>query len=223
MCSMLRILLASLLLSSGMSALANASPAQAGTKVGTGDTAAPTILIFGDSLSAGFGLANGQAWPALLEQRLRAGKLPHAVANASISGETSAGGRSRLPAALDRYQPAVVVVALGANDGLRGLPVTQLRDNLVAMLRVSKARKARVLLVGMRLPPNYGSDYTAEFAGAYSAVAKQEKVPLLPFLLEPVANERANFQPDGLHPVAAAQPKILDHVWPALKPLLKQR
>jgi acyl-CoA thioesterase I len=229
---MLRILLASLLLSSVMPALGNAMQAgtgtnaitpKAGTGVGAGVTAAPTILIFGDSLSAGFGLANGQAWPALLEQRLRAGKLPHAVANASISGETSAGGRSRLPAALDRYQPAVVVVALGANDGLRGLPVAQLHDNLVAMVRVSKARKARVLLIGMRLPPNYGSDYTAEFARVFTAVAKQEKLPLLPFLLEPVANERSNFQTDGLHPVAAAQPKILDHVWSALQPLLKPR
>ncbi|MDP2792703.1 MAG: arylesterase [Sulfurisoma sp.] len=197
----------------------------AAEKVGAGDTAtnAPTILVFGDSLSAGHGLANGQAWPALLERRLKAEKLPHAVANASIGGETSAGGRARLPAALDRFKPAVVVVALGANDGLRGLPVAQLRDNLVAMVRVAKAKKARVLLVGMRLPPNYGSPYTEEFARIFTAVAKQEKLPLLPFLLEPVANDRANFQPDGLHPVAGAQPKILDHVWPALKPLLKPR
>jgi acyl-CoA thioesterase-1 len=213
---MLRILPASLLCSL---LLLFAVPAHSG--VGAGDT--PTILIFGDSLSAGHGLANGQAWPALLEQRLRAEKLPHAVANASISGETSAGGRSRLPAALDRYRPAVVVVALGANDGLRGLPLSQLRDNLLAMVRAAKARKARVLLVGMRLPPNYGSEYTEDFARAFATVAKQEKVPLLPFLLEPVANERANFQPDGLHPVAAAQPRVLDHVWPALKPLLRLR
>jgi len=209
---MLRILLASFVLSC-------VAPAHA--MVGAGG--APTILIFGDSLSAGHGLANGQAWPTLLEKRLRAEKLPHAVANASISGETSAGGRTRLPAALDRFKPAVVVVALGANDGLRGLPVVQLRDNLLAMVRVAKARHARVLLIGMRLPPNYGSQYTEEFARVFAVVAKQEKLPLLPFLLEPVANERANFQPDGLHPVASAQPKILDHVWPALKPLLRPR
>jgi len=194
----------------------------AAEKVGAGETAPPTILIFGDSLSAGYGLAQDQAWPALLERRLKAEKLPHAVANASISGETSAGGRSRLPAALDRFKPAIVVLALGTNDGLRGLPTTQLRDNLRAMVRAAKAKKARVLLVGMRLPPNYGSSYTEEFGRAYTAVAKQEKLPLLPFLLEPVANDRANFQPDGLHPVAATQPKILDHVWPALKPLLKR-
>jgi acyl-CoA thioesterase I len=206
---MLRILLASLLLFV--------------STAGATATPAPTILVFGDSLSAGHGLANGQAWPSLLTQRLQAEKIPYTVVNASISGETTAGGRTRLPAELERTKPAVVVIALGANDGLRGLPVKQLRDNLVAMARACKAKKARVLLVGMRLPPNYGSDYTAEFAKAYTAVAKQEKLPLLPFLLEPVANERTNFQPDGLHPVTAAQPKILDHVWPALAPLLKPR
>ena len=210
---MLRILLASLVLFG------------AAEKAGAGDTAtvAPTILVFGDSLSAGHGLANGQAWPTLLQQRLQAEKLPHAVANASISGETSAGGKSRLPAALDRFKPAVVVIALGANDGLRGLPPAQLRDNLLAMARAAKAKKARVLLVGMRLPPNYGSQYTDAFARAYTTVAKQEKLPLLPFLLEPIAADRGNFQPDGLHPVASAQPRILDHVWTALGPLLKSR
>ncbi|RLJ65374.1 arylesterase [Sulfurisoma sediminicola] len=210
---MLRILLASLMFSCAAPALAEAGAA----------ANSPTILVFGDSLSAGHGLANGQAWPSLLTQRLQAGKSPYSVVNASISGETSAGGRTRLPAALERTRPAVVVIALGANDGLRGLPVKQLRENLVAMARACKAQKARVLLVGMRLPPNYGAAYTEEFDHAFAMVAKQEKLPLLPFLLEPVASDRANFQPDGLHPVAAAQPKILDHVWPALKPLLKQR
>jgi len=209
---MLRILLVSVLL---FASTAGAAPSSA--------SPAPTILVFGDSLSAGYGLANGDAWPALLVQRLQAEKLDYGVVNASISGETSAGGRSRLPAALERTRPAVVVIALGANDGLRGLPVKQLRDNLVAMARACKAAKARVLLVGMRLPPNYGAAYTQAFDGAYAAVAKQEKLPLLPFLLEPVASDRASFQADGLHPVAAAQPKILEHVWPALKPLLKQR
>jgi acyl-CoA thioesterase-1 len=211
---MLRILLASLMFSCATPALAN------GVGEAPVSKPAPTILIFGDSLSAGFGLASHQAWPALLEQRLRAEKLPLTVVNASISGETTAGGRSRLPAALDRFKPAVVVIALGANDGLRGLPVKQLKENLVAMARVSKARKTRVLLVGMRLPPNYGAAYTEAFDRAFVTVAKQEKLPLLPFLLEPVAADRANFQPDGLHPIAATQPKILDHVWPALKPLL---
>jgi acyl-CoA thioesterase I len=211
---MLRILLASLMFSCAVPAFADAGATAPVPKP------APTILIFGDSLSAGHGLANGQAWPALLTQRLQAENIPYTVVNASISGETTAGGRTRLPAALERTRPAVVVIALGANDGLRGLPVKQLKENLVAMVRVSKAARARVLMVGMRLPPNYGAAYTEEFDRAFATVAKQEKLPLLPFLLEPIAADRANFQPDGLHPVAATQPKILDHVWPALKPLL---
>lgn len=179
------------------------------------------MLVFGDSLSAGFGLAAGQSWPALLARRLDAEQRPYVVANASISGETTAGGRSRLPAALDRFKPAVVVVALGANDGLRGLALPQMRDNLAAMVRAAQARKARVLLVGIKLPPNYGPDYTAGFEETFRSVAKHEKVALLPFLLEPIALDATAYQPDGLHPVAAAQPKILDHVWQALKPLLK--
>jgi len=212
---MLRILLASLMFSCASPALANGDGPAPVSKP------APTILIFGDSLSAGHGLANGQSWPSLLGQRLQAENSPYTVVNASISGETTAGGRTRLPAALERTKPAVVIIALGANDGLRGLPVKQLKENLVAMARVSKGARARVLLVGMRLPPNYGAAYTEEFDRAFATVAKQEKLPLLPFLLEPVAADRANFQPDGLHPVAATQSKILDHVWPALKPLLK--
>lgn len=183
--------------------------------------AKPTILVFGDSLSAGYGIAVEQSWPSLLVQRLTDAKLNYAVANAGISGETTAGGRSRLPAALERFKPEVVVLALGANDGLRGLPVTQMRDNLVAMIDAAKARGARVLLIGMRLPPNYGADYERQFEQTFTWVAKQEKVELLPFLLAPVATDANAFQADGVHPTAAAQPKILDHVWPALKPLLK--
>lgn len=183
--------------------------------------AAQTVLVFGDSLSAGYGLAAGQSWPALLSRRLEAEQSPWSVANASISGETTAGGRSRLPAALQRFQPSVAVIALGANDGLRGLPVTQMRDNLVDMVRAAKKRGVRVLLAGIRLPPNYGADYTARFAEIYRTVAAEEKVALLPFLLEPIADDALAFQPDGLHPTAMAQPKILDHVWQALKPLLK--
>ena len=180
-----------------------------------------TVLVFGDSLSAGFGIAQDQAWPSLLSRRLHTTHLPYTVVNASISGETTAGGRSRLPETLDRFKPVVVIIALGANDGLRGLPTDMLRDNLRAMIRAAKAKKARVLLVGMRLPPNYGAEYTLAFAKAFAGVAKQEKVTLLPFLLEPLGADIASFQADGLHPVAAAQPKLLDHVWPALKPLLK--
>ena len=184
-------------------------------------SAAPTILIFGDSLSAGLGIAVEQSWPALLAQRLAAEKSPYQVANASISGETTAGGLARLPEALDRFQPAVVVIALGANDGLRGQPVAQMRANLAAMAHAALARHARVLIVGMKLPPNYGPDYSTYFEQAYRGAARQEKTALLPFLLEPIAFDGGAFQPDGLHPTAAAQPKILDHVWRALRPLLK--
>jgi len=178
------------------------------------------ILVYGDSLSAGFGIAVRESWPALLGQRLKAHGSEFVVANASISGETTAGGRARFAAALGQFKPAVVILALGANDGLRGLPVPAMRENLQAMARLAKQAGARVLLVGMRLPPNYGPKYTDEFHAAFRSVAKREKVPLLPFLLEPVALDRDAFQADGLHPTAAAQTKLLDHVWSALQPLL---
>ena len=178
------------------------------------------ILVFGDSLSAGFGIAVSQSWPALLGQRLQANGSAATVTNASISGETTAGGRARLDAALAQFKPAVVILALGANDGLRGLPVAAMKENLAAMVALAKKRQARVLLVGMRLPPNYGPQYTQEFDAAFRDLARREKIALLPFLLEPIALDQKAFQPDGLHPTAAAQPKILDHVWKALKPLL---
>jgi len=143
------------------------------------------------------------------------------VINASISGETSAGGRSRLPEALRQHRPRVVILALGANDGLRGLPLAQLRDNLEAMVRAAKGAGAKVLLVGMRLPPNYGP-YANQFNALFAAVAKQEQTALLPFLLEPIALDDAAYQPDRLHPTAAAQPRILAHVWTALRPLLQK-
>lgn len=179
-----------------------------------------TILVFGDSLSAGYGIAREQSWPDLLARRLADSRIPYTVANASISGETSAGGRARLDAALAQYQPRLVILELGANDGLRGLPVEQLRDNLSAMAKTARTHGARVLLVGMRLPPNYGPDYVSRFAQVYGDVAKKEKASLLPFLLEPIATDRNAFQQDGLHPVAEVQPKLLDHVWKSLKPLL---
>lgn len=181
------------------------------------------MLVFGDSLSAGYGIAREHSWPALLQARLHAEKFPHQVINASISGETTAGGKSRLPAALKRHRPQVVILALGANDGLRGLPLVHTRDNLLAMTRAAKSAGARVLIAGMRLPPNYGPDYAREFAALFARVAQQEQVALLPFLLEPVALDDTAFQPDRLHPTAAAQPAILDHLWPVLKPLLKRR
>ncbi|MCX8086156.1 MAG: arylesterase [Rhodocyclaceae bacterium] len=183
---------------------------------------AATLLVFGDSLSAGYGIEARQSWPSLLQARLAAERFPHRVVNASISGETTAGGRSRLPALLKQHRPAIVILALGANDGLRGLPLVQMRANLTAMVREAKAAGARVLLVGMRLPPNYGPDYTREFNASFAAVAKEEKVALLPFLLEPIALDEAAFLPDRLHPTAAAQAKLLDHVWPALLPILKR-
>ena len=178
------------------------------------------ILVFGDSLSAGFGIAVRQSWPALLGQRLQANGSTATVTNASISGETTAGGRARLDAALGQFKPSVVILALGANDGLRGLPVAAMKENLAAMVALAKKRQARVLLVGMRLPPNYGPQYTKDFDAAFRDLARRETIALLPFLLEPIALDQQAFQPDGLHPTAAAQPKILDHVWAALKPLL---
>lgn len=179
------------------------------------------ILVFGDSLSAGYGLAVEQSWPSLLAQKLQANGLPYHVVNASISGETTAGGLARLPAALRQDRPDIVILELGANDGLRGLSLDAMRSNLVSMIRAAKQQHARVLLVGIRLPPNYGPDYTARFARSFADIAQRQKVPLLPFLLDPIASDRNNFQDDGLHPVAAAQPALLDHVWKALAPLLK--
>nr|AKJ87224.1 hypothetical protein [uncultured organism] len=195
---------------------------------GSVEAASKVILVYGDSLSAGYGIRVEQSWPSLLGDRLKedtrvgAGGTPSwTVANASISGETTAGGRSRLEVALRQFKPKVVVLALGANDGLRGLPVKQMQDNLISMVKLAKASGARVLLIGMRLPPNYGPEYTNAFEAAFTTTARLEKVALLPFLLEPVAGQRSNFQADGLHPISAAQTKLLDHIYPALQPLLK--
>ena len=183
---------------------------------------APLIVIVGDSLSAGYGIGKEQSWPALLAKRLEAERYPHAVANISISGETSSGGLSRLAPTLKQQHPSVVIIALGANDGLRGLPVEQMRSNLAAMIRQSQAEHARVLLVGMRLPPNYGVEYEEQFNQAYADLARQFKVPLLPFLFAGFAERRDAFQNDGLHPTAATQPLLLDNVWSKLQPLLKK-
>ena len=182
--------------------------------------AAKTILVVGDSLSAGYGLRPEQAWPALLARRLNDRRLDYSVANLSISGETTAGGRARLAPALKTHQPAVVIIALGANDGLRGLTLGQMRGNLNAMVTTAQRSGARVLLAGMRLPPNYGP-YADQFQATFGEIAKVNKTALLPFLLEPVAARPEFFLPDNLHPTAAAQPLILDHVWSALAPLLK--
>ena len=184
---------------------------------------AATVLVWGDSLSAGFGLAADQAWPAHLARKLNADSTEHTVINASVSGETTAGGRSRLPQALAAHAPDVVVIELGANDGLRGLPLQLMRANLLAMIDAAEAANARVVLVGMRLPPNYGPLYGRQFAAVFAEVAKARAVAFVPFLLEGFADDRAMFLNDGLHPAAEAQPRIVDTVWPALAPLLNRR
>lgn len=184
--------------------------------------AAPGILVLGDSLSAGYGIARQDAWPSLLETRLKDSGYSHVVVNASISGETSAGGRSRLPALLQKQQPGIVIIELGANDGLRGLPIASLRDNLDFMIRESQAIGARVLLVGMEIPPNYGPRYTQQFREAFRELAQQYKTALMPFLLEGVALNDSLMQADRLHPTAEAQPLILGNLYPHLAPLLKQ-
>ncbi len=174
----------------------------------------------GDSLSAGYGIRAEQAWPSLLASRLAEKRFDYSVANLSVSGETTAGGRSRLPEALERYRPAIVIIALGANDGLRGLPINQMRENLAAMIDASRTAGAKTLLIGMRLPPNYGP-YANDFDASFAALTQQKKTAYLDFLLAPVAADRSLFQSDNLHPTAQAQPRLLDHVWPALLPLLK--
>lgn len=182
--------------------------------------AAKTILVFGDSLSAGYGIRQDAAWPALLAKRLQEKKIDYTVVNASISGETSSGGRARIDAALARHAPQVVIVALGSNDGLRGLPVAQMRDNLTAIVAAAQKQKAEVLLVGQRLPPNYGG-YADEFYQSFRAVAEARKSARVDFLLDGVATQAHLFQADNLHPTAEAQPRLLDNVWRGLAPLLK--
>ena len=182
-----------------------------------------TVLVLGDSLSAGYGLKPAQGWVALLEKRLQTQGYEYRVVNASISGETSGGGLQRLPRALETHKPAVVILELGANDGLRGLPVAQTRDNLTKMVGGVKDGGAKVLLVGMRLPPNYGQRYTTDFMNMYREIATSSRVALVPFLLQSVALKPALMQADGLHPTADAQPALLDTLWPQLKPLLQKR
>jgi acyl-CoA thioesterase-1 len=180
-----------------------------------------SILVFGDSLSAAYGIAQARGWVSLLAERLKRERPDYSVVNASISGETSAGGAARIAKALETHKPAIVILELGANDGLRGLPVAELRRNLAAMIEHSHKAGARVVLVGMKLPPNYGPDYTRAFEAAFAEVAKQYKTALVPFLLEDVAEKDDLFQPDRIHPTEAAQPFMLERVWKALQPLLR--
>jgi acyl-CoA thioesterase-1 len=182
----------------------------------------PTILVFGDSISAAYGIRVEEGWVALLQKKLTTQGYGYRVVNASVSGETTGGGLARLPRALERHQPAILILELGGNDALRGLPLDEVRTNLDTMIRKSRAAGARVVLAGMRMPPNYGPRYSQEFQAMYGELSREHKVPLIPFVLEDVALRESLMQADGLHPNAKAQPLLLDEIWPQLEPLLKR-
>jgi acyl-CoA thioesterase-1 len=210
-------LLVALLMGSTLAAAAQTPQAPASAQ-------GSTILVLGDSLSAEYGLKRGTGWVPLLEKQLAGEKKTARVVNASISGDTTSGGRSRLPALLKQHQPTLVVIELGANDALRGLPLDMTRDNLLAMTRAAKASGAQVLVVGMQVPPNYGRRYSDDFAALFSNVSKAENTSLVPFLLKGVAdapNAETLFQSDRIHPKAQAHPTMLANVWAGLKPMLR--
>ncbi|WP_341249205.1 arylesterase [Cupriavidus pauculus] len=183
--------------------------------------AAPSLLILGDSLSAEYGIARGTGWVSLLQERLRRERFDYSVVNASISGETTVGGKTRLPDLLQRHKPAIVLVELGANDALRGLPLPSTETNLRTIVGSAQKAGAKVVLIGMRIPPNYGPDYTERFFQLFPKVAKESGAQLVPFLLDRVITRPDWFQDDRIHPTSAAQATLLDNVWPVLKPLLK--
>ena len=182
--------------------------------------ATPTLLVLGDSLSAEYGLKRDSGWVRLLGDRLAQNGAQYSVVNASISGDTTSGGRTRLGALLERHRPAIVIIELGANDGLRGLPLAQMRDNLRSMIQASQKSGARVLVVGIRVPPNYGREYSERFVGVYTDLARSEKIALVPFFFEGFADQMEFFQADRIHPNESAQQRMLDLVWPQLRPLL---
>jgi len=184
--------------------------------------AAPKILVYGDSLSAAYGIPQQLGWVALLKQRLAQEQLDYEVINASISGETTSGGLSRLKNTLQQTKPNIVILELGANDGLRGLPVTEMRKNLSAMILLCKKSGAKILLLGMRMPPNYGARYTEEFRKSYAELSLQHKTALVPFMLENVAAKPELIQQDGLHPNTLGQPVMFENIWLKLRPLLKK-
>ncbi|HXQ64025.1 MAG TPA: arylesterase [Steroidobacteraceae bacterium] len=186
-----------------------------------GGAPGPTLVVLGDSLSAGYGIRVEDGWVALLARRLEAEGYGYRVVNASVSGETTGGGLARLPRVLAVHHPAIVLIELGSNDGLRGLPVGEIERNLTDLIARSRAAGAQVLLIGMRMPGNYGPEYTAKFYATFGSVAKAERVALVPFLLERIALDEARFQADRLHPDAVAQPALLETVWPVLQPLLR--
>jgi acyl-CoA thioesterase-1 len=198
-----------------LTAIAFGSP-----RLAIGASSAPVLLVVGDSISAGYGLAPGQGWVSLLAERLAREGYPHRVVNASISGDTTAGGKARLPALLAQLRPAVVVLELGGNDALRGGNLEATRDNLDAMVAAVQVARAKALIVGMQIPPNYGAAYVRAFGALFGDVARKRGVPVVPFVFDGFADDLAQFQPDRIHPTAAAQPRILDNVWPALAPLL---
>ena len=184
---------------------------------------APMILVFGDSISAGYGLPRvDQGWVALLQAKLKAQGYGYEVVNASVSGETTEGGLARLPRALSLHHPQIVILELGGNDGLRALPIADMRSNLSRMIDLATAAGARVLLLGMRIPPNYGANYTAQFSAAYAGLAQTRHIPAVPFLLDGIALNADLMQADGIHPNPSGEPRLLENVWPALLPLLKQ-
>ena len=185
------------------------------------NAASPVILVYGDSLSAAYGIRQEQGWVALLKERVQQEKMNYSVVNASISGETTSGGLSRIEKVLKEHQPKLILIELGANDGLRGLPITAMRNNLEAMITKSLKYKVKVILVGMRIPPNYGIKYTRDFKEAYAILANQYKLPLVPFLLNGVAGNHELNQEDGLHPLAKAEPTILNNVWDAVEGAIK--
>ena len=187
-----------------------------------GASAGPTLLVFGDSLSAGYGIQPNQGWASLLQQKLSIEGYGQRVVNASISGETTSGGKTRLPRALAQHHPDIVILELGANDGLRGLPLEATRANLDAMIQLIQKAGARPLLVGIQLPPNYGPSYTTRFRDLFAGLARERRAALVPFLMEGVAVDERYMQADGLHPNAAGQPLLLDTVWRTLKPLLRR-
>lgn len=177
--------------------------------------------MLGDSLSAEYGIRRDSGWVALLKQRLAQNKLDWQVVNASVSGETTSGGRSRLPSLIERHHPKLIVFELGANDALRGLPLAKMRENLGAMLAMAKQANARALVIGMRIPPNFGREYAQEFQDSFAQAARPTKAAYLPFLLEGIAQDLSVFQADNAHPVEQVQPQLLDNVWPVLEPMLK--
>ena len=215
------IVLAATFSASAQAATVANSAAAAATSAGSNtQQSKPTIVVLGDSISAEYGLPRDTGWVSLMRQRLSSERIDYNVANASISGDTTSGGRARLPALMQRLKPAIVIVELGANDALRGVPLSTTEDNLRTIIEQAQQGHAKVLLVGMYVPPNYGPDYTQKFHGLYGELSKQLRVPLVPFLLAGIENKPEMFQSDQIHPTQRAQPLLLDNVWPALKPLL---